>query len=161
MTTEAKKAADKRYVEKNKEEVYKKIQEWRKKNRSKVLGYGLKFRLKNREKVRIRSSKYYQANKDRLHGFRIKRLYGITLSEYYLLLKKQGEGCAICGTDKPYSINYKGKKKFFAIDHDHKTGKTRGILCHDCNRGLGSFVDSIDNLKKAIVYLEQFSKMRL
>jgi hypothetical protein len=56
--------------------------------------------------------------------------------------------CNICGTKNP------GKsRKNFSIDHDHKTGVVRGLLCHSCNVGLGHFSDNIDLLKKAIKYL--------
>jgi len=40
------------------------------------------------------------------------------------------------------------------MDHDHETGKFRGMLCHHCNRGLGNFKDKIENLEKAIEYLK-------
>jgi hypothetical protein len=56
--------------------------------------------------------------------------------------------CDICGIDNP------GKsRKNFSIDHDHKTGIVRGLLCHSCNVGLGHFSDNIELLEKAIKYL--------
>ena len=62
------------------------------------------------------------------------------------LARSQGNCCAICGA-KP-----KGRR--LAVDHDHKTGKVRGLLCMFCNTGLGKFRDDPKLLKKAIGYLE-------
>ena len=78
-----------------------------------------------------------------------RRRYGITLAAYDNLLRAQGGGCAICGRS-PDEF-----KRAFAIDHDHKTGVIRGILCPDCNRGLGGFHDSPELLRKAADFLEK------
>jgi hypothetical protein len=62
-------------------------------------------------------------------------------------------GCSICKTKlNPYSAN---KRERGHIDHDHKTDKARGVLCDLCNKGLGQFKDSVENLKAAIEYLER------
>ena len=55
--------------------------------------------------------------------------YGIDLADYDRLLSEQGGACAICGEQSP--IN--GIKKYFCVDHDHSTGKVRGLLCNHCN----------------------------
>jgi Autographiviridae endonuclease VII len=57
---------------------------------------------------------------------------GVTDDEYALLLEVQGGGCAICGA--------KPKTRRLHVDHDHKTGKVRGLLCHRCNRALPTWV---------------------
>lgn len=78
----------------------------------------------------------------------IRRKYGITKKQYDNLLQQQGGGCAICGrTEEP-----DGRK--LSIDHDHNTGDVRGILCNNCNNGLGSFGDDIEGMHKAINYLQ-------
>ena len=59
--------------------------------------------------------------------------------------------CAICGTDDP---NF-GHVKTFSVDHDHETGKVRGLLCLHCNLGLGKFKDNSTNLRKAADYLDK------
>ena len=74
-------------------------------------------------------------------------------------LKKQ-EYCDICGGNEiAGSRNNRHIGKIYALvmDHDHKTGKFRGMLCHHCNRGLGNFKDSTMNLEKAILYLKNRS----
>ena len=78
----------------------------------------------------------------------LKRKYGISLQEYDYLYKRQNGLCAICK-----EVNLNGWQ--LAIDHDHKTGKVRGLLCSSCNTGLGLFKDSIENLNSAVDYLER------
>jgi len=87
----------------------------------------------------------------------LKQKYGITLEEYYSLLDKQGGVCAICGVDKNCydSKGAGGLIDNFAVDHCHRTGKVRGLLCNQCNRGLGMLGDNLENLKKAYEYLQK------
>ncbi len=77
----------------------------------------------------------------------MRREYGITLNEYYNLIKQQGGGCYICGRKEEPD----GRR--LSIDHDHKTNEVRGILCYSCNKGLGLFYDNIHSLEKAVLYL--------
>tara|TARA_B100001250_G_C19601306_1_gene700751 strand:+ start:59 stop:481 length:423 start_codon:yes stop_codon:yes gene_type:complete len=74
------------------------------------------------------------------------RAYGITADEYDVLLETQGNVCAIC-REYPY------QHKKLAVDHDHATGRVRGILCENCNRGIGMFKDRPELLQSAIEYL--------
>jgi Recombination endonuclease VII len=71
---------------------------------------------------------------------------GITDADYQALLASQGGGCAIC--DHP------PRTRRLHVDHDHKTGKVRGLLCHRCNRALPSWI-SLAWLRSAIDYLER------
>lgn len=77
---------------------------------------------------------------------RLRQVYGIGIEDYEKILAHQKYVCAICGI--PQKNN-----KHFHIDHCHKTGEVRGVLCATCNRGLGCFEDSVSILKKAIGYL--------
>lgn len=87
----------------------------------------------------------------------IKSVYGITLSDYEAMLKKQGGVCAICGQKETRKNKYTGICKLH-IDHDHKTGKFRGLLCHACNFAIGLFNDNTDILKSAILYLNRLQE---
>ena len=69
---------------------------------------------------------------------------------YLDLVLEQNNRCKLCGTDIPGD-----KRKHFTVDHDHQTGKVRGLLCSKCNQGLGCFKDQKDLLVKAILYLDE------
>jgi len=84
----------------------------------------------------------------------LKLSYGISLKDYNSILDSQEYKCKICGK-KREEFEIVGKKLF--VDHCHKTGKVRGILCTKCNTGIGMFDDSIENLEAAISYLKENS----
>jgi hypothetical protein len=95
-----------------------------------------------------RTARYSKPERGRTYA-RYKR-YGITKEEYDRLNTKQGGLCAICGTDTP-GRNH----QTLYIDHDHSTGKVRGLLCCDCNLLLGYAKDNKTVLLKSIKYLEE------
>ena len=75
------------------------------------------------------------------------RTYGITEQDYKEMLLRQNGVCAICGG--------KQKKNRLAVDHSHKTGKVRGLLCFRCNYGLSWFQEQGDRLRQAANYVEK------
>lgn len=82
----------------------------------------------------------------------LKKSYGITLEEYQSMHEKQEGLCAICQTE-----GFKLRPEhslLLVVDHCHTTGKVRGMLCHNCNRALGLLQDNLENLQRAIAYLE-------
>lgn len=82
----------------------------------------------------------------------LKRNYGMTIAEYDALEEKQKGRCAICGEpEKRRRRN--GSISALHVDHDHKTGKVRGLLCHYCNTAIGALRESEALLRKAIRYL--------
>jgi len=89
-----------------------------------------KYESEHRDEVRRRTKEWYEKNKDHARA----RRYGLTFSEYQAMLEKQGGVCAICGESK--------WKRCANIDHDHITGKVRGLLCGDCNRAIGLIRDN-------------------
>tara|TARA_Y100000401_G_C8236345_1_gene180731 strand:- start:276 stop:674 length:399 start_codon:yes stop_codon:yes gene_type:complete len=73
--------------------------------------------------------------------------------------EKQKSMCRICGkTVHKAPENSKDKQDQAVIDHDHKTGKLRGLLCHQCNVGLGNFKDDVSILVNAMLYLLKAKK---
>lgn len=84
---------------------------------------------------------------------RLRANYGLTLAQYETMLAAQGGGCAICGAPPSSTQNY-GRERL-AVDHDHSSGAVRGLLCAACNKGLGHFLDSVESLARAIVYLQK------
>lgn len=103
-----------------------------------------------RKNVKTRSCKTYRPHNwsglDKRDAI-IRRQYGISLEQYNTLIKEQRGGCAICGKAKESD----GRK--LSIDHDHKTGMVRGVLCYSCNKGLGLFYDNEQLLLNAQAYL--------
>ena len=77
------------------------------------------------------------------HNYHLKKNYGITI--YDKILAAQGGKCAICkgGTSK----------NFFAVDHNHKNGNVRGLLCARCNTALARFMDKAANVGRAYKYM--------
>ena len=81
------------------------------------------------------------------HASRTKAVYGLEAEEYEAILEVQGGVCAIC-TQRPVS-------KRLAVDHDHRTGEVRGLLCSRCNHDLlGALHDSLELARRAVSYLE-------
>ena len=116
----------------------------------------------NKERLDKKSKEWKEKNRDRRHWHEAKRRYGVSFEEYKELMAR--EECDLCGSKiktKNNNKNAKTKHKRNAIDHCHKTEheqgiiKIRGVLCHKCNKGLGSFNDDIELLEKAIQYLRR------
>ncbi len=95
-------------------------------------------------------------NPDHYYGLHLKKTYGMSLEEFHEMEKSQNYKCKICGTTDPGT--YKGKgvlRNHFAVDHDHDTGKVRGLLCRGCNIGIGMLDDDLKRIEAAAVYLRK------
>ena len=128
--------------------------EWKKTNPEKVKAACQKWRKANREKLKERNKAHPEIAK----AAALKHNYGLTLAEYTALLDKQYGVCAICGKSEWGAVgNGHGYRKHSVprVDHNHATGKVRGLLCHKCNRGLGFFNDDADLVFKAAHYLRR------
>jgi len=90
---------------------------------------------------------------DRLKDLYLQRIYGVTLQWYQDTLSLQSNCCPLCS--KPLIFGGKINSDSPVVDHDHTTGKVRGIICNECNRGLGYFRDNPEALRKAAKYLEE------
>ena len=87
-------------------------------------------------------------NRRKIWGYRLKRLYGLSLDGYEALAAQQSSACAVCAARlRPYHELH--------VDHCHKSGNVRGLLCTRCNRGLQTFDDSPALLRKAADYIEK------
>lgn len=78
---------------------------------------------------------------------RLKSRFGITVEEYDALFVKQNGRCAICRTEP-------GEERRLAVDHDHRTGEVRGLLCMSCNTGIGHLRDDRAVIDAALAYLD-------
>lgn len=109
-----------------------------------------------KEYMREWQRKSRAANPDYYLAYSLRKNYGITLEWYREQLSKQKNVCAIC--KQPETAVIRGKVISMPVDHCHKTGKARGLICTKCNRGLGLFSDNVDVLKSAIHYLNSEHK---
>jgi hypothetical protein len=101
------------------------------------------------ESVRVSREPEYFRERDLMKSF------GLSVADYQKMFLDHNGVCACCG--KPETATRSGKTKWLAVDHDHKTGAIRGLLCSDCNTGLGKFCDSIEILTSAISYLKRYA----
>lgn len=110
------------------------------------------WRAANPERAREHGRASYHRNKNSpqqvaaRHTARL-RQYGLTPDDLDRLLARQGNRCAICGEE------HRGRGKRLHVDHDHATGKVRGLLCGPCNVALGGFNDDPTRLRAAVRYL--------
>jgi hypothetical protein len=92
-------------------------------------------------------------SRQRLHGssreYHLRRRYGMGVKVFEAILAEQDGKCLICERPDPEHV-----------DHDHETGKVRGILCFNCNQGLGNFRDDIRSLIRAVNYLMRGSSWK-
>jgi hypothetical protein len=143
----------KRYYEKTKALSNARSRKWGRDHPERVRASARKFREKNPDKSRKAAAKWRAAQSPEVlkRGRRVQTLqtYGLTVSQYDEMLAAQDDCCAICGT---LAILCAGKGDLH-VDHDHKTKKVRGLLCHHCNTGLGLFQDNPLILKSATAYL--------
>jgi hypothetical protein len=117
----------------------------------------------NPEAAKARAKRWQQANPERVNAIQrarratpeakrraraehLMRKYGLTLEQYDAMLKGQGGGCFICGRAPREDIS-------LHVDHDHATGRIRGILCFCCNNALADFKEDPKLLAKAVSYL--------
>lgn len=135
------------------------------KNKEEHRVYCRKYAAEHQEEAKKRAKAHYHANKDAINARRrsdpvyvrrnksraLKFRTGATLEEKEKLLASQFYMCAACGDD----LSNTGPRNQ-CLDHDHKTGALRAVLCNCCNIALGMVKDDTSRLEKLIVYLERF-----
>ena len=97
---------------------------------------------------------YTTAFPDKIKNGHLQRTFGIDMTDYIRMAVEQKNLCAICG--QPETQKRGDKLKTLAVDHDHTTGTIRGLLCSDCNTGLGKLKDDKAVLNAAIAYLDRY-----
>lgn len=128
-----------KYHSSNEEEKQKRIERSKKYYRENIE----KQRMYSRERLKIPEIKKKQQELLR------KRRYGLNTGEYDILFQVQNGLCAICGNPP--------EKKGLAVDHNHKTGQVRGLLCIKCNNSLGLLKENINTLEEMIKYLKKYN----
>lgn len=109
------------------------------------------YRQKNPELYRKASLKHWHNLDDKKKHSNWIRRYGITADEYTNMFESQNGKCKICSQECPTG-------RVLAVDHCHKTGKVRGLLCTKCNTALGMLNDNIKYFEIAIEYLKSYEE---
>ena len=143
----------KKHYELNKERVSLQVKKWKSNNQEKVRQDKKKWQLANKERHHQSNVDYRNNNRERLNIMARVREYGITIEEYKAMIVAQDNKCAICFL--PETKIWRGKQTELCLDHCHKNGGLRQLLCFQCNLGLGAFKDDPQRLQSAITYLKK------
>lgn len=144
---ESHKEQQREYAEAHREEQHERQRKYRETHRELLREAQQKYREANPEKIRESNRRYSGTHRDpeTLSKRNLKQHYGVTDEEAARLLTERQTGvCTICG-------EVRGKVGL-VVDHDHKTGKVRGVICGKCNSGLGFFADNSEWLRRAADY---------
>jgi hypothetical protein len=114
-----------------------------------VANYNKNYYLKNKGELNTKHKNWYKNNRSKVSEQHIKKKYNLSPEALTLMLQEQNNRCAICKVsfDEGFKVN---------IDHSHKTGKVRGLLCKHCNTALGSLKENVGVLMSAINYLKKY-----
>lgn len=128
-------------------------------HKEKIKEYQREYNIRNKETVRSKKRVRWhnvtdnerEERKEKRRNSTLIRRYGISAIEYDVLVVKQGGVCALCKIpDKT------GAYGILDVDHCHRTGKVRGLLCVSCNHALGVLGDSREGLLKALEYIDDY-----
>ena len=133
------------YYAANRDRVLVRQAKYRKENREYLRQRTKEWRRKNRQRSRDMFLEYRQKYPDIIRAAARRRYYNLLPEMYDALLRKQNGVCAICKGD--------GNGRELQVDHCHETHKVRGILCADCNSGIGRLKDDPFLIEKALLYL--------
>ena len=115
------------------------------------------WRENNRQKSRDAQKRYRANNKDKVADYKLKSRYGISLEQYNIMLATQDKKCAICGKAEDTVHNTSGKLVKLSVDHNHKTGAVRALLCQDCNIAIGYFGEDAERMMNGAKYIQQWN----
>ena len=129
------------------------FKQYRQKNRKRILKYNKQYYQKNKKRLCEYSKQWWQKNKKRYRlsrrKYALNYYYNLTPEEYDTMFAEQRGCCGICNRHQS-----KLKRKL-DVDHNPKINKVRGLLCRNCNIGLGYFFHNTEYLKQAIKYLRR------
>jgi hypothetical protein len=117
--------------------------------------YRRKYRLRNSSQERESQKRYRDNNKDKRKNGMLLWRFNITLEEYQVLFEAQDGVCKICNNPETAKKNKSEELRMLAVDHDHNTGKVRGLLCARCNVQLGHYEKTKPRAQEFENYLEE------
>jgi hypothetical protein len=157
-TAAGRKAYAAAYEISHREEIGARKAAWRASHREEIKAYNITYRAAHLAEGRVRTAAYraahperirecraalYAANRDKMKDQKLARLYGLTRTEFLAL----GDTCNACGA--------RANGKALAVDHDHGTGRVRGLLCLSCNIAMGMVKDDRARLLALVGYLDK------
>jgi recombination endonuclease VII len=145
---ECKRLRANRFYARKSEDIKQKVRSYRQANLEKVRERYRKWVSLNKDLKRKLDKARYESNKDYQRDYELTRNYGISTEDYDNILAAQNGVCAIC-------LQTCSSGKRLAVDHCHKTGSVRGLLCVKCNTTLGRMNDDPENFHRAAEYLEK------
>lgn len=148
LDPEKKREYDRAWRAKNRDRLRKLAQKWRDSNRERVRANHLRWTRENRERHLEYGRKWRAKHPRRRYSHVLKNQYGITLDQLTAMIAGQGNACAICRKD--FSSL---PRRHIHVDHNHRSGAVRGILCSNCNTMIGHAHDSQEILSLGIAYL--------
>lgn len=110
-----------------------------------------KWREENRGKYNDGAKLWRKRHPRNIREWRIRRKFGLSHAQYDEMANRQGNKCAICEQGPV------GGREYLSIDHCHKTGKVRELLCDNCNKGIGCLQDNPELFIRAAEYLKRHS----
>ena len=149
VSYECKKCRHQYYLD-NRERFIAKSKEQRIKNKEALSEYRKEYAKKNKEKIADFQKEYRKTHKEERLNHQYLRKYNISLNEVKELYKKQDGKCALFGEELKWG-------RECHLDHDHKTGEVRGLLCYKCNLMVGFAEDNVEKLLAAIDYIKGFT----
>jgi Recombination endonuclease VII len=108
-----------------------------------------------KDEIKSYNTEWNKAHPENLKNTHLKRTFGITLEDYKNMFASQSGLCAICEKPEVIVLKKTGKIKALSVDHCHKTGKIRSLLCSSCNLAIGSLKDDPILADKAAAYLRR------
>lgn len=107
---------------------------------------------KQKEDRNFKLKVYRQQNPAVHQNAHLKKNFGITLTQYDLMLTQQEQRCAIC---KKHKFEF---TRNLAVDHSHTTGQIRRLLCYGCNTGIGMLKENIEIMTQALNYIKEWNE---
>jgi hypothetical protein len=141
-------AVNRRSYEKNKTKNKVTQAAWRAANKEKIRRDNREYREANRERLKAYHAEWKKDNRRKMRNSHLLRMFGITVEDFERMANAQGGVCAICR--RPQRAK---NKRNLCVDHDHTSGRVRGLLCSQCNKAIGLFGESPEVLSRAIDYL--------
>lgn len=130
----------------NPDRVRKNRRAYRAANREKVRAAAREYRAANSDKAREHNRKWQNSNPETRRAAHLRRKFGLSIEDYNHILEQQGGVCAICRLPSDSRLR---------VDHDHRTGLVRGLLCGSCNTAIGSLRDDPATISAALEYVRR------